>query len=162
MLSVLLFSALFGDYLLNNYLIPLTESFGAFFSSALDTRKSYVLDATEHDVMLNSGLKKLVYNVLALIMLVFAKKWDGQKLFYLNCFVLSIVIYNVFRGFLEYLRLYQYFFMYGLILYPIVVKNVKDNMGKWIAFMLLFIPILIFVLKDNFDVIYQTRFGLFE
>lgn len=54
------------------------------------------------------------------------------------------------------------FFMYGLILYPIVVKNVKDNMGKWIAFMLLFIPILIFVLKDNFDVIYQTRFGLFE
>ena len=26
----------------------------------------------------------------------------------------------------------------------------------------LFIPILIFVLKDNFDVIYQTRFGLFE
>ena len=162
MLSVLLFSALFGDYLLNNYLIPLTESFGAFFSSALDTRKSYVLDATEHDVMLNSGLKKLVYNVLALIMLVFAKKWDGQKLFYLNCFVLSIMIYNVFRGFLEYLRLYQYFFMYGLILYPIVVKNVKDNMGKWIAFMLLFIPILIFVLKDNFDVIYQTRFGLFE
>ena len=111
---------------------------------------------------LNSGLKKLVYNVLALIMLVFAKKWDGQKLFYLNCFVLSIMIYNVFRGFLEYLRLYQYFFMYGLILYPIVVKNVKDNMGKWIAFMLLFIPILIFVLKDNFDVIYQTRFGLFE
>ena len=41
-------------------------------------------------------------------------------------------------------------------------KDGITAIDHWIAFMLLFIPILIFVLKDNFDVIYQTRFGLFE
>ena len=39
MLSVLLFSALFGDYLLNNYLIPLTEKFRGVFFLGLGYKK---------------------------------------------------------------------------------------------------------------------------
>lgn len=166
-ICVLIFSALLGEYLLQKILIPLTENFGEFFSTLLDTSRSYVIDASEHDTAINSGLKKLVYNLLAILVVFMTKKWQDSRIFYANCFVLSIVIYNLFRSFMEYLRLYEYFFMYGIILFPLLVRNISgfsrnSNIEKWSIFMLMFIPIFLFVAKDNISIIYQMKFDLFK
>lgn len=162
MIAILIFTAIFGDRIMNNYLIPVTESFGAFFSTVINSKRDYSLDATALDTMINSGVKKVMYNTQALIMLYFAKKWNDKRIFYLNSFFLSVIIYNIFRGFMEYLRFSQYFLMSGLILYPMAVEKVKGNKEKWVLLMFFVIAFFIFLLKDSSVVNYQMRFGLFE
>lgn len=164
LIIALVLTAWFGNYILTIYIIPFTEDLGHGISSALNLRRDYSFNINVHidAIGINSGLKKYTLNVITIIVVWLTKRWNNRNIFYLNCFVCSTIIYNIFCSFMELARLQEYFYIYGIILFPLLVEQIKDKRFKLLCFFLLTISIYVFTFKSFLNIDYRMKFELFD
>lgn len=162
-ITILIITAIFGNQFLTNYLLPLLSQFGSYFSILVDTSRNYGnLSMDAHDYIVTTGLKKYVLNAIAILVLCITRKWDKDKLFYVNCLTVCVVLYNVFIQFMEYARLQAYFYMYVTILIPLIIRETRVVVNKIFLVLALFFPILLFTLKSQYTKAYETTIELFN
>ena len=162
---IVLISTLFlGEYILRTFVMGWLSSFMSSFISVLDLQRSYSYDLYSHsDNLINTGVLKYVYNVLAIIVCMLSKRLDTRYTFFINAFVMAICWYNLFYIFQEYLRMHQYFLMYGMVLYPAFVYSFKYMVRPILALSILAV-FLVFTTKSSWDETYRKNptYALFE
>lgn len=165
-ISVLLSSLIISFFVGESFLVNNIDAFlgytKAIISFVLDTKRSYDYDLGTHDVGVSSGLFKIIYNLAALIIVFWYRKIGQQYKLFANLFILGACLYDIFYSFQEYMRLHVFFFMFGTIVFPVLVNLINNKIiRKCIVFfiMLLFFS---FVLKSNWFVTYRFNFSLFS
>lgn len=163
-LIVLMSTLILGEYFLRTFVVDWLTSFMSSFTSVLNLQRSYSYDLYSHsDNLINTGVLKYVYNVLAIIVCLLSKKLDTRYTFFVNAFIMAICWYNLFYIFQEYLRMHQYFLMFGMVLYPAIVYSFKYNVRPVLAFSILAV-FLVFTTKSNWSEVYRKNptYALFE
>ena len=160
---LLLTTLLFGTPVMN-YVLNVLSSWVSQLVSF--TNRTYGYDADSFSAGIGSGLLQYVYNSIALILL-FLYKYIRKKekndniLFFLNLFLFSICIYNVFYTFQVYRRMYEYFFMYIVLLLPVYKYVLKYPVNRIVFFLIIFVFVC-FLMNSVWDQNYQMRFDLFN
>lgn len=165
MIATVMFTWLAGTYLLENYLQYYVYSFFESFVSTTNSGRTYEYDLTTHSAGLaNSGILKIVYNMIAIGVVAFAGRVEKNKVLFLNAFVFAICWYNVFYIFQEMLRIYQYFFLFGTILFPLLVAPTRDRNIRFMLYAGIMSVFLLFNLASNWNIKYEENptYALFE
>lgn len=163
-IAVLFITLILGEYLLRTFVLGWLSSFVSSFISVLDLQRSYSYDLDSHsDNLINTGVLKYIYNVLAVLVCLFARKLEARYTFFVNAFIVAICWYNLFYIFQEYLRIHQYFLMYGMILYPAIVYKFKSK-ARPILVLLILMVFLVFTAKSSWNESYRKNptYALFE
>lgn len=161
---LLMCTLVLGEFILKGYVLDLISGIVQEFTSVFGIQRSYGYDLSSHSSGLsNTGLLKYVYNMLALLLCLYAHRIDRRYLFFVNAFIAGICWYNLFYIFQEYLRIYQYFLMSGLILFPAVIYSFRKELRP-IACIALIGVFLIFNTKSNWNTVYNTNltYSLFD
>lgn len=112
----------------------------------------------------NSGMYQIYLNMLAVFVMVMTKgRLSKNENFYLNMFVLSICIYNLFLSFYVVLRLYFYFLMYGCLIIPAVLRGFTKR-SRIIAYFVIIMSLGVFMfvsLNNKAYLPYAMNFVLF-
>lgn len=124
-LFILPFSFLFGNGIMSMIL--------SFFSNVLSLSgyASYLNHVEVRGV--SSGLFQFFLNGLSFLFLSLYNRYGKEKTVYLNFFLMSVVMYNIFLSFYVALRLYFYPFIFIVILIPLTIQLFSLK-SKWIFY----------------------------
>lgn len=161
LLTTMLIGTTIMNYLLNN-ILPLAGS----VLTSMGSQRDYSYDIFSIDNGISSGTLKYVYNLLAIGAIILCKKiktpCNSVNLrFFLNAFVISICLYNVFYTFQVYRRLYEYGFMYITLLLPIIANYYPNTLIRRSVSACYCLLFLTFLLLSTWNTPYQMRFDLF-
>lgn len=112
----------------------------------------------------NTGLYRIYLNMLAIFVMVMTRgNLSKNEEFYVNMFVLSICIYNLFLSFYVVLRLYFYFLMFGCLIIPAVLRGFTRR-SRIIAYFAIIMSMGVFMfvsLNNKAYLPYAMNFVLF-
>jgi len=112
----------------------------------------------------NTGLYQIFLNMLAVFVMVMTKgRLFKNEEFYLNMFILSICIYNLFLNFYVVLRLYFYFLVFGAMIVPAVLRGFTQR-SRIIAYIVIIMSLGVFMfatLNSKAYLPYTMNFVLF-
>lgn len=124
---------------------------------------SYQYKVDDFDSGISSGMLRLFYNILALLMLILYSKYSfvDRKVYVLtNMFLLGIIIYNVCYIFMPARRLYLYFFPYLIVILPYYLKRF-EKVSRWVVMSSICAVFLAFLLKSNIGLQYDCNLIFF-
>lgn len=112
----------------------------------------------------SSGMYQIYLNMLAIFVMVMTKgRMSKNEEFYLNMFVLSICIYNLFLSFYVVLRLYFFLLMFGCLIIPAVLRGFTQR-SRIIAYFVIIMSLGVFMfvsLNNKAYLPYAMNFELF-
>lgn len=155
LIIVLIVSVFWGKLLFNlivEYIMPSFTKIGY-----------YQYGVEDFDSGINSGVLKLFYNLLGIfVLLLYAKQHQIHPYLhvFVNMFVIGLLLYNIFYLFMPARRLYHYFFPYLILLFPYYLRYF-NRISQVIILIGTYLVFGIFLLKSNWDVLYNFDFSFF-